>query len=246
VYPVAHHARGGHHEERPRQLTGLPSVADHREGLDRLAQAHVVGEDAAEPVLPQEGQPLVAVELVGPEVRVEAGRHRRRRHGLQVQQTLHSAGPARALGLDDTELEQLLPQPRLVDADPQAVGGAVLQLPRLLDQPAQRHQLGPIEGEVGAAGQHQMALAARQGHDQLVERDLLAIDRDRHPEVEPIRAACGVLGGQPDHRGHLGLAEVRSITDHSQVHALGLPQRWEQVVGEGDRVHASQPQIRHE
>ena len=33
----------------------------------RLAESHVVGEDAAEAVLPQERQPLETVELVGPQ-----------------------------------------------------------------------------------------------------------------------------------------------------------------------------------
>ena len=57
---------------------GLPGVADQRQRLQRLAKAHVVGEDAAELVLPQERQPLEAVELIRAQLR---GQRRRRRGG---------------------------------------------------------------------------------------------------------------------------------------------------------------------
>ena len=80
--PGRQHRGGGHHQERGvcrpltsrarralcvgRLLAVLHRAQDHREGLHRLAQTHVVGEDAAEPGPAQEGQPLVAAVLVVP------------------------------------------------------------------------------------------------------------------------------------------------------------------------------------
>ena len=62
---------------------GLAGLADEGQGLERLAQAHVVGEDAAELVLPQEGQPAEALPLVGPQLSVQGGRQLRGSQGLE-------------------------------------------------------------------------------------------------------------------------------------------------------------------
>ena len=51
---------------------------DERQQLDRLAQAHVVGQDAAEAELAEEGQPGQPALLVGPQLAGEAGRGRHR------------------------------------------------------------------------------------------------------------------------------------------------------------------------
>ena len=64
-------------------------VRDERERLQRLAEAHVVGEDPAQSGLPQVGQPAEAVELVGAELRLDAD-------GVHVGQRLERAeGPGR-------------------------------------------------------------------------------------------------------------------------------------------------------
>ena len=47
--------------------TYQPGLADQCERLEGLAQAHVVGEDAAQLMAPQEVEPAVSVELVRPE-----------------------------------------------------------------------------------------------------------------------------------------------------------------------------------
>ncbi len=129
-----------------RQAPLLPGPLGHRQGLQRLAQPHVVGEDAAEPVVPEERQPLVAVELVVP----QGGRQRRRGLGVRQlvegQQRPHRPRPPLALVGDDAEGDQLLPQARLVAVDPQPVRFVVLQRPGLLDDAAQRVQLRARRG----------------------------------------------------------------------------------------------------
>lgn len=42
-------------------------VGDHGERLQGLAEPHVVGEDTAEPVLPEERQPAEPVDLIRPQ-----------------------------------------------------------------------------------------------------------------------------------------------------------------------------------
>jgi hypothetical protein len=52
--PVRHDAGGRDDEKRRTVWLGLPGMADQRQRLQRLAEAHVIGKDAAEAVLPQE------------------------------------------------------------------------------------------------------------------------------------------------------------------------------------------------
>ena len=54
---------------------GLPLAAVEQEGdvLDRLAEAHIVGQAGAEPAVREERQPANAALLVGTELSVEAG-----------------------------------------------------------------------------------------------------------------------------------------------------------------------------
>ncbi len=53
-------------------------MADQRQRLHGLAESHVVGEDPAESVGPQENQPVEALLLVGPKLGVQAGRNESR------------------------------------------------------------------------------------------------------------------------------------------------------------------------
>ena len=66
--PVAHQ-RGRADHQRRRHVGLLPSVVQQqRDGLDRLAQAHVVGQAGAKAPAPQEGQPGEAAHLIGPQL----------------------------------------------------------------------------------------------------------------------------------------------------------------------------------
>ena len=65
--PGGHHAGRGDHEERVVGPAADDGVLHEREHLQRLAQPHVVGQDPAEAVLVEEGQPPEALQLVGPQ-----------------------------------------------------------------------------------------------------------------------------------------------------------------------------------
>ena len=74
--PVADQRHRAHQQGGPGRAPGR----DERQQLDRLAQAHVVGQDAAEAELAEEGQPGKPAFLVGAQL---AGEARGRRHGPQ-------------------------------------------------------------------------------------------------------------------------------------------------------------------
>ena len=63
--PVRPHARRADHEARTIQAAGLFLHENVGEGLHRLAQAHVVGKDAAQAVAVQELQPIQPSLLIG-------------------------------------------------------------------------------------------------------------------------------------------------------------------------------------
>ncbi len=170
--PVRHHARRGDDEKRRSGRAGLPGVADQRQGLQGLAQAHVVGEDPAELVLPQERQPREPVVLVGPQQRPQRGGRRRALDGAERQQSLDLPLPCAGLAGDHAEFGQLVPHPGLEPADPQLARRRVPQRPRLLDQPGQRPQLGLVQREVGAVVEQQVRLAPGERGEHVQERDL--------------------------------------------------------------------------
>ena len=85
VLPVGDQA-GGHDDQRRRgQATGRLFDEDVRQGLQRLAQAHVVGQDAAHVQFPQRLQPGHAVALIGPQFGVQGVRQDHRLGGIAAQ-----------------------------------------------------------------------------------------------------------------------------------------------------------------
>ncbi len=123
----------------------MSSSADERQGLQRLAEAHVVGEDTAELVLPQERQPTEPVELVRAQQCPQRRGRLRALDGAERQQSLDLLLPRARLAADHSQLGQLGPQPRLEPADLELTGRRVLQRPCLLDQPGKRLQLGLLQ-----------------------------------------------------------------------------------------------------
>ena len=152
---------GRHDEHRVVELAALVRPQHHREHLQRLAQAHVVGEHPAEPAVPQQRQPAEAVDLVGPQRRVEPRGQLGRLDGVEVEQRPDGTAPPVGLLLDDPEGGELLPQPGVHHRDAQRVGGLVLQRAGLVDQRPQRLELGPVEREPGAAVEDEVLVAAR-------------------------------------------------------------------------------------
>jgi len=70
--PGAEHAGRGDDEQRVGEVAVLLGALGHGEDLQGLAEAHVVGEDAAESQRPQLTEPLVALDLIGPQLGGEA------------------------------------------------------------------------------------------------------------------------------------------------------------------------------
>ena len=191
--PVLDDARRRHHQERRRDRSSGTDTGDHREGLQRLAEPHVIGEDAAEPVLVEEGQPTEPVALVGPQRRAYACGHVDGRDRVEIEQAVDSGLPAATLLVDDAQLHQLAPQARLKRTDPQAVGLAVLQRAGFLDQSAETIETRVVDAEVRTGVQDQMGVAASECGEQLFEGDVLAADTHSHAQVEPV-GLVGIVG----------------------------------------------------
>ena len=112
--PHGHHGARRDHEERRPLGPGLARVGEEREGLDGLAQAHVVGQDPAEVLLPQEREPAQALLLVGAQVGLQAGGARGLGEALDGGQTPDGGGPLRVLVHLVRELLEVLPEADLV------------------------------------------------------------------------------------------------------------------------------------
>ena len=110
-------------EERVSGGVGLLGVADQRQRLHGLAQPHVVGEDAAEPVAPEEAQPVEALALVGPQLCGQGRGSSVVGELVERQQARDLLLPRPCLALDHAQRGQLLPQARLEPADPQRAAG---------------------------------------------------------------------------------------------------------------------------
>ena len=212
-----------------------PRVADQRQRLQRLAEAHVVGEDAAEPVLPQERQPAEPVALVGPQLGAQTrGRAASARAPSSATAARDLLAATRAAWLvHDAERGQLLPQPRLVAADPQRGRRRVLQRPGLLDQLAQRAAArGLSQREVRAVGEQQVRLAVRERREQLARTaPRRPSTRDRRRRGRTSRCRRSTVGGDADLQRVARVPVVRRRAvdlddDAAGVRAAAAAPRW--------------------
>ena len=90
--PVGDDAGGAGDQERRGRHPLLDEAGHDSHGLEGLAQAHVVAQQAAEPVLPEEAQPFGADPLIGPERRPDPVRLAKRLGRPQLQQALEDRG----------------------------------------------------------------------------------------------------------------------------------------------------------
>ena len=72
--PVAHQADGCHHQHRQVESASVFFRQDVGQRLQRFAEAHVVGQNAAKPVAAQKLQPAQAFKLVGAQGGLQVGR----------------------------------------------------------------------------------------------------------------------------------------------------------------------------
>ncbi|WP_275693225.1 hypothetical protein [Nocardioides sp. TF02-7] len=227
------------HEERAVVGALDPRPRDEREHLEGLAEAHVVGQDPAEPVLPQEREPPEPFALVGPQVGRQAHRLRAGDDG-EVAQRLRAADPVGRLGVDDARLGELGPQAEVVLADPDPVALALAQLGRRGDHLPQAVELGAVGRDVAPAGEDEELVAEGQCRQYVGERHPLAVDGDGDLEVEPVGRTVGGLAVhelEADLGGLVDLAEVGALDlDHLDA---GEPAEVGQVVDrQGERIAA--------
>ncbi len=244
--PVVDDTRRCHDEERANVRIALNGATDQGQRLERLAEAHVVGEDPAEAVVLEEREPAVAGTLVGPQLRDETRGQVGLRNLVEVEQTLHGAGPPLALRIDDAQLRQVVPEPGLVAAHPKALRLAVLEAARLVDEPPQLVVLRPLDAEERAALEDQVALTQGEGGEEVLEGNLLAIDRDSDSEVEPVGTVRSLGRRDPHQRGALGTAVAHGGSDHLDLDVVSGEQRRQQLGREEHRIETGQPHRGHQ
>ena len=181
--------RPRHHDQRRRGSAAFPGGGpqlaarlQQGEHLDGLAQAHVVGQAAAETELPEEVEPAEAVALIAAELTLEPGRRVRGRNALELAQPL--ARPLEPLvesrlgllGQQDVEQADLRPpEPKVIPLRRAHPGQGHVLLQPLLRQQA----------EAAVAQRHEV-LAAPQGREQGGQRHLLIAEGHPAVQLEPV------------------------------------------------------------
>ena len=199
-------------------------MADQRERLQRLAEPHVVSEDPAELELPQRRQPAEPVTLVGAQLCVKRRRRLVLGDRVDLEQRADLALPRLRLLGHDAERGELGPEPGLIAADPQRRRGRVRQRSGLFDQRSQLLQARLQQREVSAVIEQHVRLAAREGAEHLGERQLAAVDADRHPEIEPVALSRDIGGGKADRQRVADIAVVRGLSGDLHGHVCQLRQ----------------------
>ena len=236
--PVGHDARRRHDE----RLEGLALALDlrvlglhgeqQRERLHGLAEAHVVGENAAAADLVEKPEPVKALLLVRPELRLEVARLARALDLVDVlellEELLRVAGDARPahLGqqvLDATGLRQGQP-PAVAAARRQDLGLALQHLADLLR----------VDARERPVGQAHVLAAVGEAPRQLVLRDGDSLALEVEAQGEPVDAAADARVRRQRLVAHV---HVDEIVGHEDVPLIG--QRRDALGPEADRVVAA-------
>ena len=91
-----------------------------------------------------------------------------------------------------------------------------------------------------AVGEQHVRLAARQRGEDLGERQLTAVDLDRHAEVEPVALSRDVGGGHADRERVADVSVVRGLTDDLHGHVCQLRQPRQHLRRKAHAVDARQ------
>ena len=208
--PIAHQAGGRHHQGWIRQAPGFLFDQDVGQGLHRLAQAHVIGQDAGKVIFAQELHPGQALALVVAQARLQAGRGGDAPHAVEVAQLLPQF--ARTLAAHPAQVSarlQLGKAGRVQLRQADAVADALVEI-----QLAQGRQDGldaaPRQGHAHAIGQSgdQLLVVGPFGQGGRVEglrrapyqlqqhgqqRHAGAVDDDAQLQIEPGAARFAAL-----------------------------------------------------
>ena len=251
--PVAQQAHRRHHQAGPVEPAGLLLGQQVRQGLQRLAQAHVVGQDAGQPLRPQELQPPQAVVLVGPQRGAQALGHRHvgqralAAQGAQQAAQLVGAVPPHAVahgggqpqGFGARQAQQRVFQVLRAAVAHQVDQGLQPGLERGRRQPqetAVRPRAPDPFGQVGAVGG---GLQLGQQFGQPGQHVLPhAVDLDAQRQVEPGRRRSAIGGAAVERQGFAAgrhqahVQRVGLLHESVQIavdlqHAAGCAQRRE-------------------
>ena len=97
--PVVHERRGAYHE-RGLNVPRFHTRQDMCDHLQRFAQAHIVGQNAAETQVLERAEPLVAIDLVASKRGLERGGHRKVHLAERIQTLDGTAERSVAIGLE--------------------------------------------------------------------------------------------------------------------------------------------------
>ena len=259
--PVGHHRRGRHHQERARirlrgrahavgVRVGLVGVGDERECLDGLAQPHVVGQDSADLVTPQHGQPVQPLLLIGPELGVQrrGGGHR---VGLVRGQLEQCPGPPRGRVEIVGQFRQVRQQSGLPQPDPdlaalrratRAVRG---RRERLLQQHLELAEPLQVHGDQDPVGGDELVLPGDDGLEDHGERHRLALDGHRHRQSQPVDPGPVLLCRQRDPQVLGGPADPRDLLGHGHTDAVQRVQLGDALGQERRGVRPGDPELAH-
>ena len=231
--PVADDARRGHDQIGRLAEPPFLGVAHEGQGLDGLTESHVVGQNASEPVFVEVRQPVEPGQLIGPEGGIEADGHVVFDPRARLGEGAHGGLPFTGLGRHDAEALEVFPQARLEAAEADGVTSVVGERPGFGDELGQLAQFGPVEGEVGAGGKDEMRPFVGQGHEEVGEGHIFALDGDGHRQVEPVPIVRRGTS-QADDRRVDDLPVGGDRPDVFDLHSVDLRQGGEKL---GDEEH---------
>ena len=218
-----------------------PGVRDQRQGLDGLAEPHVVGQDPAEPALPEEREPAEPVELVGPQLRLDADRVDVRAASRGPQRLRRPGTHWAACASTMPDLGELVPQARGRGGRPGRRRRAAPAARAAASTSRQVRELGPVDAQVLAVAQDDPVGAVGQRLEHVGQRDVRAVDGDARPRGRASRwarrAGRGrrsprLRSGSPGRRRARGSRAGRRSPRSRPARAA---QR-QQLLGEQDRV----------
>ena len=190
--PVLHDA-GGRDDEEPGVGLGLEHVQAQREGLDGLAQAHVVGEDPAQPVAVQERQPVEALLLVVAQRGFEPGRRRRPARARPAPPAGRRGRPSAATARRRRRARRARPTSstwnRLIRATPSPVGSASPRASSISVAQAWPARAGRGAATCPTAGSARSSPRSSAANSE-AKSIALAVDADLDVEVEPVVAVA--------------------------------------------------------
>ncbi|MNF55239.1 hypothetical protein D3C84_366940 [compost metagenome] len=205
VLPVGDQAGGHDDQRRAVQAPGLFLAEDMRQGLQGLAQAHVVGQHAADFQLGQRLHPGQAMQLIGPQGGLQAGRRLDLLRAVRLQALGKAAQLLAALPVQRRALLQFAQACGVGARQAQALAGLARLAEEQLAQGRQQGlEAGEGQGDVLVAlrqadQQHLLVLALGQGiaveqpglvPDRLQQdrqqADALPFDLDAQFQIEPV------------------------------------------------------------